>query len=580
MQRRHQVEMEGLQLDRNIFEAKNTALVILGFLFLVIFLGIGYLPEVVIIPPHSWDQSENWISQFHRTFIILPDDMMITMRVAKFFLLHGYPGFNVSDLSQPATSYILPIVMAPLFYLLPDNIALALVSLLGALAFSACGILLVKAIQTKLQFALLLILFFNSTTLAFLFSGWEHLWQCFFVILAYAAAYDLNGKNDHLVSYIAIGIASALAVLFRVDSIFLVAPLLVWILLSGKSGNAYMAILTFILVGVLYSYFQLKWFGTLIPTTARLKASSLPGMKYSVVYLYQCIIKGGAIAFIPLLVLIFRNSFIDRKSPGLAALTGISLSCSYAILVSDVFPFGRMFLAPLVLTLLVCSRAISHNCRDDGIGSSYLLRYKTLWAMVCIVLCLPIIDRTLKQLGNRIEHPFSPSLTSGISSTAEQMMLSRYIIRHLKPSDGSVGLFSLGTASFYMIEYSVADFLGKADETIAKLPVKWGPPGHNKWNTEISLSKWNPAVIPFAEVDALRKIEASEKLIRDHADYSFSADFDLALKRRGYIFCMPYPNFVQGLYVRKDLMLKFTSCEIVKANSEEGESTPDQRQIF
>jgi len=37
--------------------------------------------------------------------LILPDDVMITMRVSKFFLAHGYPGFNLSDLSQPSSAF-------------------------------------------------------------------------------------------------------------------------------------------------------------------------------------------------------------------------------------------------------------------------------------------------------------------------------------------------------------------------------------------------------------------------------------------------------------------------------------------
>lgn len=550
---------------KNLTEGKKTFLLILGFLFSIVFLGIGKLPEIVITPPQNWDQLETWIGQFHRLFVILPDDVMITMRVAKFFLIHGYPGFNVSDISQPSTSYILPIVLAPLFYLFPNNIALILASFLGVLAFSACGILLKKAIDIKLQILLLSVLFLNSTTLTYLFGGWDHVWQCFFVVLAYAIAYELDSERSNLTRYISIGIASALAVLFRADSIFLLSPLLVWVLVSGRDKYRYIAVVVFVVLGFVYSYFQLKWFGTLTPTTARLKTSSLPGLGYSFDYLFKCITKGSAVAFIPLLVFTFRNSFIHRKTPGLAALIGVILSCSFAFLVSDVFSFGRMFLAPLVLTIFVASRPQAQDYNGNIIGSFDTLRHKSLLPILFLLLLLAVVPHLFTRSAARVEHPLSPYLPiEYLSPTAEQLILAQYIMKHMKPSDGSVGLFYLGTTSFYMPDYAIGDFLGKADEDIAKLPVKWGPPGHNKWNTEISLLKWKPAVIPFFGVTALAKAGINEKKIKDQVDFAFWADFDLALKKRGYVFCKPYPAFKQGLYVRKDLISKFSSCQIFK----------------
>ena len=80
-----------------------------------------------------------------------------------------------------------------------------------------------------------------------------------------------------------------------------------------------------------------------------------------------------------------------------------------------------------------------------------------------------------------------------VDPQAQQLAVADFIMKRLSPTDGAVGVFYLGAVSFALPEFEIADFLGKADEQIAQLNPKWGPPGHNKWNIELTLRKSNPA---------------------------------------------------------------------------------------
>jgi hypothetical protein len=87
------------------------------------------------------------------------------------------------------------------------------------------------------------------------------------------------------------------------------------------------------------------------------------------------------------------------------------------------------------------------------------------------------------------------------SPTAQQYVIARWISEHLRPRDGPIGIFFLGV-SYDLPHFEIADFLGPADESIATLKVKVGPPGHNKWDLDKTLAKWKPqAIIPAGPVD-------------------------------------------------------------------------------
>ncbi|HNP30013.1 MAG TPA: hypothetical protein PKK23_13270 [Nitrospirales bacterium] len=529
--------------------------ILISFPIATLVLIFARLPEVAYLP--SANPQPGLFDKLKGLYILLPDDVMVTMRVAKFFLISGYPGFNYSDVAQPATSFLLPIIGSVFFFLFPDNIALATVSLLGASFIVLIGYVIATTAGGRVGFGLACIWFLNSTTLRYMFSGWEILWQSFFVLLAWALAWNLQANNNEgFYKYGLIAVISALAVLVRVDAVFLVLPLFLWLFLATRKKYALLSASVFVSLLLIYLYFQFIWFGLLTPTTARLKGEHLPGLDYSLSYLFKTFKAGSSTAFIALLVpFLFLRPFLAAKNPTFWAGTAILASSAYAFIVSDVFASGRMFLSSLALLLYVVAKN-QHEIRLSC--DRKLLVFISALAMFFLSLSLGM--PAVEKLSNLITRPMSPPVPIG--AIPEQVVLSQYIRSTFSKSDGPIGLFYLGTISFYMMDYEITDFLGKADESIARIQPKWGPPGHNKWDTQISLAKWNPAVIPFPSSLALQPLSVRKEALTKKANYAFWQDYSIELEKQGYVFCKPYINLDFGLYVRSDLTKKVPSCAI------------------
>ena len=212
---------------------------------------------------------------------------------------------------------------------------------------------------------------------------------------------------------------------------------------------------------------------------------------YSIDYIARNIFSGSAVAFIPIFfsLVIFRG-FEGRKSPTLFAIIGVALYCAFAFLASDVFPNGRMFLTPMALMLLVYSKNNCDGHVEDGFNFpqsfmnwlnffTILRRFNSINPLAFIIFLLISLS-IFPNIKNNISAAVQLPLQAKFSATVEQLVISKYIRNKFIPSDGAIGLFYLGTVSFYLPNFEVADFLGKANEDIAKTPVKWGPPGHNK----------------------------------------------------------------------------------------------------
>src|SRR6185312_2740070 len=106
------------------------------------------------------------------------------------------------------------------------------------------------------------------------------------------------------------------------------------------------------------------------------------------------------------------------------------------------------------------------------------------------------------------------------SKTAQQFFISRWIANNLAPSDGSIGFFVLGV-SYDLPQFEIADFNGVADESIATRKAGKGMPGHNKWDVNTTLEKWNPqAIVPGGPIDPTRPETRENSLT--HAPYLLS----------------------------------------------------------
>ncbi len=485
--------------------------------------------------------------------ITLPDDVMITMRVAKYFAEHGITAYNVGDLAQAATSYVLPIFAAPLFMILNDNIALLVLSLLGAASMGIIAALLVKRQPNLVGWALAIAFALNTSSLWYMYSAWEHLFEALIVVSIYIIAERAESPRR----FVLIGALSALAVLMRVDAVFLVVPILLSLLFDKRTrSHAVFAVISFALIGIAYALLQLSWFGWLTPTTARLKAGALPPLTFAVERWLSAIKMGSATLVIPVLMGAFALQIHKSHLLAKAALFGVCLNYIFAFTISDNFLAGRMYIAPLALTAVVLSGL---EWRLTAMPKLLGLVQVAFVGGVILSLYLTAQIFGFDPLRPQLETPLSTPATQ----LAQQAVIADYIGSHFQPTDGSIGLFFLGQASFELDQFRVADFLGKADEAIARGPVKYGPPGHNKWDIDASLKKWKPAAIPLQEIFALASQAELKKQVRDKVDFAFWRELAANSKiRKGYVFCKPYPTIDWGLYVRLDLWHRVSdSCQ-------------------
>lgn len=537
----------------------NSLIIILisAVVMIIITLGCSSNPEIIYIgSDFSLD-----VSSLSKIALLLPDDVMITLRSSLMVLKEGYPRFNSADLAQASTSYLLPYIYALIFYIFPINVSILLISLLGVFMFSLASYVVIRNCSSNSKiFFLLFVCFLNPTTLEYITTGWEHLWQAFFVVYAWSLTY----KEHHNVNTgIIIGVFCALAVLVRADSIFLISPIFLFLLVDKRVIQFKKALLVFFFIGIVCASIQYFQFGHLTPTTARLKAGTMPSSDYQFDYLLL-LIEQGAAAY-AILFLIGIHLLLQEKSLRTSlALLGVLASYVFNYLVSDTFAYGRMFLAPLLLSGLIFSfskeikpiREIKYLFKLILISSVFFLNINKIWDSLFRQIVF-VNNQTTIMTKTKSEH-----ITPLISNVGERYLISQYINDNFEPTQGSLGLFYAGTIAFFSPEFEVADFLGKGDELIATSEVKWGRPGHNKWNAQLSLDKWDPIIIPFPE--SIREMPENTK--RERLDkrflWSHWYEFYFEIEKRDYIFCKPFEYTDVGIYVKSYLYSSIKGCVI------------------
>jgi hypothetical protein len=78
----------------------------------------------------------------------------------------------------------------------------------------------------------------------------------------------------------------------------------------------------------------------------------------------------------------------------------------------------------------------------------------------------------------------------------ESSLLSVQLIKLAKiPNNWTIALIRAGATPYFLNDFVFDDMLGKSDVFIAHSKVKWGPPGHNKWDLDYSLSHLKPNLI-------------------------------------------------------------------------------------
>ena len=463
--------------------------------------------------------------------ILLPDDVMITVRAAQMFSLTGAPVFNQTDVAQAASSFALPIIYGILLKFINYDISLFLFCVAGAFFYLlALDHAILKDKESR-SFVSLVALF-STSTLTYLFSGWEHLYQCFLLIVV-TKYFFLDGRS--LVQNLCLGSAAALSILMRADSVFIVAPVLLYLLVKERSKGSLVTYLSFGIIGIGYTYYQLMWFGRLLPTTFRLKAGASLPIIDSIGYLIKNCFNGSSLSLVLIMLIYF---FIHRKKLSekyIVLIFGVCVTFIYCVKVTDVFPGTRMMMPALIIVIFLYNRLkVSAN------------NYFRLAMILSLIFGLGI--RTFSSLKSSLYLRNPPEI--------EQLMLSKYIKDKIKPSFGSIGYCYLGVASGY-IDYEAADFLGKADEDIASSNIKWGPTGHNKWDAQKTIRKWNPALVFMSKQRTQMSPYERLQNIEKRMNFAFWSDICNELEEQNYTFILPEPEFDYGFYVRHDLLHLF-----------------------
>lgn len=500
----------------------------------------------------------------------LSEDVMITLRTGYILRERGIPAFNRIDVAQPSTSYIAPYLFACLLKLLRPNVAIVFYALLGLFSVAGTATIIVwysRSISNALLLVLLLLS--TSTNITFALNGWDHLFQGFF--LAFATALSLKpGMTSHRI--FAVSFLLVLGTLSRPDGLIISLGILAVLFLSSSRARQFIlfgAAPYILLTGAAFAL-NLHQFGHLTPTTVRLKLGAAP----SVGYILKYIVANGILSYSALTLLVMLTVFyfaFARTMPGSKNLIVVScclITAAIGLYNSDYLSGARMIWSPacgLAALLSVSSPALfpspKHRLkqlldiapiyRHQSSASPY--PYATMEFRTFLIFMAIVATGSLASLiAQRHKNAVISQKSFYESPTAQQFFIAQWIASNLAPSDGSIGFFFLGV-SYDLPRFEIADFDGVADESIATLKVKNGMPGHNKWDLNKTLDKWNPqAIVPGGPIDPTRPATRANSLT--HPPY-FLANSKITEE---YAYCyVPNSNLGMrdewGFYLRKEI---------------------------
>ncbi len=444
--------------------------------------------------------------------IHLDDDVMVSLRAGYILNATGIPAFNKGDRAQPSTSYVSPYLFAILLKAFPQNVAVAVYAFLGLFAAGlTAGCLLLFAESKPIGAVLAAALFFTQTNFSYALNGWDHLFQGLF--LTYATCISLRNYSSNY-TILTASIALVLGSLFRPDGVLIALSILcaLYITSQGPRRFLFWGMFPYVLLVAIALAMNFAQFGHLTPTTARLKIGAAPSLVYALKYaLFNGLLSYTALTVFAALLafyVVFGRLLINRKT--LPIVAGCVATGIISLYNSDVFPGARMFWAPAcvmaaVIAVTAAPLFVLNRKRAEevlAISPSYaksfgpINRFPLLRNIAAAIIAVWVIGILAFSLLDRARQSIVTAGRVYGSPTAQQYVVARWIAGNLNPADGPIGFFHLGV-SYHLPRFEIADFLGKADEAIATTKVKWGPPGHNKWNIDLTLEKWNPqAIVP------------------------------------------------------------------------------------
>lgn len=517
------------------------------------------------------DEDAGRIEKLFSSPVHLNDDVMIALRPGYILNETGTPSLNRTDLSQPATSYAVPYLYASILKVSDEPISIFLYTGLAFLLMAAMVFITVYYAKSRLlAISMMLITAYSLTNTLYVLHAKDHIFMAFFLLLS---TFLVLRWKDTVAYVILLSLFSLAAFLFRPDGFILAAFLLLAALLRTEHKLRYLvysgSIFGTLFLVVLYLNYSL--FGYITPTTARLKIGASPTMEYILHYAHGLVFEHVTIMHLILvcfgLIILFFNRF--KKQYLIAIIAGSLLTILYALYNSDVFVGGRMFFGAAVVliftvTQIVDPRPLIMEIQESALFRDLSARYRNKLRILKWISLMSLL-LLIYSLGRDAVVNIYESLVTEVSITSseitKQFLLTEWINTHLEPDNGSIGLFYLGIG-YHLRDFELADFLGKGDEMIAQTEVKWGPPGHNKWDIDKSLDKWSPQVIiPAAPVDIQNDFLKAEALIYIEERLPFSFQSELILNDRmldQYHYCFAvfdtetFPDY-WGMFVRNDI---------------------------
>jgi len=554
--------------------------------------AVGGLSLILICLSSSWPEMYGFATPKDSTIwsrllsspVHLHDDVMISLRSGYILREIGYAAFNRQDLAQASTSIASPYLFALLSGFASSNIATILYASLGALSVAfTLAIIFFGSGSAINGLIVVAALIFSSTSRAYSLSGWDHLFQALF--LAIAASLFVAGRLEKS-KLLVICISLAIACLWRPDAAIISAAILGFSFFEFKKKKDWVlwGLVPFSGVLIPFILHNIIVFGHITPTTARLKIGASPSLGYAIRFLMaDGILQFSAITIVLLLTYFYLYFLVGLGTRRSHVLVGSAVATSIVSAInSDNFGAGRMYWGSACVVAVVCCRLAPplfacevNDARSSSINlaqfndfyASQIPRIRRFIGPVYVVLALTITFATASWIAQRAQGAVISSRAVNSSPTASQYVLTRWIDQHLSPKDGPIGFFYLGV-SFHLEKFEIADFLGKADEAIAQSPLKWGPPGHNKWDISKSLNKWKPQAIVAAsssDFSSKKLLSKSTASLAEKRDYGFAPALvtDPAVSR-DYDYCFVRPFRVNledkwGLFLRKDIAAKLAS---------------------
>lgn len=500
------------------------------------------------------------------SYLIHRDDAYINFRAALHFYEHGVPYINPSEAIAATSSLFYVMMISPFFALTPAAVPVAMLFLLSiacAIATAWRASLLVERQHSVWIFAAILL---SPPFLFYGISAWEHVPQGLFVTIAFAAIYHEKKLNAHQLALCTLMLA--IAFLMRPDSApLIVLPAILCLLrLKDIQRHAIARPIIYLTLAaaclIAYLWMMLHFYGDIMPNTYYLKATGydhrwLGGLSY--------MIHISKSSYYPLMLLTSGFYwFYHRQHIGegrALIVSSLLLHALYVITIGgDAFSYGRFFYAPFAIMMVLffhCVTRIQLTHRQSALASFVMV--------IALFSSYHLSERIQIFKERQVNCLFCIN-----DAVVSQLALIRPLRAAFNPDEGSLGVFYLGTLPYYMSDYHVVDFLGKADTVIAHQPVRGsGAIGHNKWNYEHSFGKANLIAIPMNHV--FYHIYKKDMTQDDIANSLFAALMVYMETRPDYVYLPPKQLCLTtnwGLYVQRQHEKRVTraACQQITAS--------------